>query len=273
MRSSNPKHTIAASTADVSSSPAVAPGRSAAVVSVPIHDIALEDLTFQYRLGFSSADLKPSLEHDGQMEPVDLFGARPYRIIDGFRRTLAIRELGGTSVIALLHNDITEDDAHRLAFLKNVARKNLSPIEKANAIRQACKRGRTAEQISEDFGLSRKQLHRYELLLTLSKALQDLVDAGEVPMAHAKALGDFRIVGELVEWVDRIGANKWSAPELRRALRAAGGQRVPKQIRQYIKRGRGVLRVFPFRVSKAGPPEELNAAIRALRDGLEFLEN
>src|SRR5262249_285496 len=138
-----------------------------------------------YRTGATFADLRDSIAREGQREPIDLLDGRPHIIIDGHRRFRAIAELGLTSVKALVHRNLDEEEAHRMAFTKNVVRKNLSPLDRANAISLARRRGLKRVAITSAFGMSEKQLQRYEKLLEVPEALQRLVDDGRASMAHA----------------------------------------------------------------------------------------
>src|SRR5260221_11689245 len=98
--------------------------------AVNLADINLADHTFQYRFVATTADLRRSLETDGQEEPVDLLRGtgKPFRIIDGFRRCAAALELGWSTIKAFVH-DFDDDKAMRYAFTKNWVRKGLSPME------------------------------------------------------------------------------------------------------------------------------------------------
>ena len=142
-------------------------------MDVPIEDISKDD-AFQYRLSTKTGDLLESLAREGQREPVDLVGPKPYRIVDGYRRVESVRQLGWKTVKAMVHRDMSNAEAQRMAFVKNVVRKNLSPLDKANAIFQAKRHGRSEEALAKDFGISTKQLKRYEELLDLPAGLQSV---------------------------------------------------------------------------------------------------
>jgi ParB/RepB/Spo0J family partition protein len=234
------------------------------VVEVPIDDISMDD-TYQYRLNSTTADLRASLQHEGQREPVDLTGSKPYRIIDGFRRVEAIRQLGWKTVKAFTHARMSADEAQRLAFLKNVVRKNLSPLDKANAIRQAKKRGRTLDELATDFGISVKQVRRYEGLLELSTELQKLVDKGNLPMSHAIMLHDHG-VRSFDKWIDLIASKNLTRLQLKRALKKSTGARAPGRKKNYLKLDKSSLRFYPFAINKETPREERDRIAKMLED-------
>jgi len=138
---------------------------TAEIQNISIEDILFDDKTYQYRLSTNVRNLRRSLFREGQREPVDLMGGSPYRIINGFRRVEAIRSLDWLVAKAIVPRDISQEEAHKIAFIKNVVRKNPSPMERANAIYQARRRGMEAAEIAEQFGLSEKQLSRHETML------------------------------------------------------------------------------------------------------------
>ena len=97
---------------------------------------------------------------------------KPFRIVDGFRRFQAARDLGWTAIQAFVHREMNERQALRLAFAKNVVRRNLSPMEKAQAMHVATSRGMTVPEVAAAFGLSERHIRRYLRILELPEAIQ-----------------------------------------------------------------------------------------------------
>lgn len=239
------------------------------VVDIPVEDISPDD-SFQYRLSTTSGDLKSSLLKDGQREPIDLTGSKPHKIVDGFRRVQAIRQIGWKTVKALVHRGMSTDEAQKLAFVKNVVRKNLSPLDKANAIQQAKRRGRKLDELAEYFNLSVKQLRRYEQLLKLPPELQKLVDKGEIPMSQAKILSDHG-VRNITKWIDTITTKKLTANQLKRELRKASGAKPAGRKRQYVWQDNSSVRIYPIAVSKETPKEEREKVAEMLEDAAKTM--
>jgi ParB/RepB/Spo0J family partition protein len=244
----------------------------ATIEDVSLGDVALDDVTFQYRVLPIWDDVKTALERDGQLEPVDLFAPKPYRIIDGYRRVHAASELGWSSIKAFVYRDISEEQAHRIAFSKNVVRRNLSPLERANAIYQARRRGRTIEAVATDFGLSNKQIHRYEELLTFPKGLQGLVDDHNLSMAHATLIAACSVV-EIVDWAEKVQLQHWSASDLRRELRKSRGRTTSPKIQQYLKINGDLLQLSKIRVRKTAASADKAAVVAALEQAISFLSS
>lgn len=128
-----------------------------------------------------------------------------------------------------MHEKLDDECAFKLAFLHNVVRRNLRPIDRANAIRLVQKRGMKLHEAANHLNLSEKQVRRYLALLKLSRAVQDAIDEHSFTMAHALVLTEFE-VGNVEQVVAEVKARSMSVPQLRKLVRASLGQ---------AKRGRG----------------------------------
>jgi ParB/RepB/Spo0J family partition protein len=266
-----------AKSGDKSKPPAIAPHsafvdglRDAVIESVPLDQIDSSDMTFQYRLATDTNGLRAALAREGQLEPIDLTDSKPHRIIDGFRRFAAVRELGWPAVRAIVRRGFSADAAHQIAFDKNVVRKNLRPIEKAHAIRLAMVRGSKSSDIAKQFGMSEKQVRRYDALLTLPTSLQGLVDVGEVSMAHAAVLAKFNSIN-FVDWVEKLRKSNWSASELRRQLQKTLKPLPHGRRREFIRSTSNEVRGYAWRLNRDSCAEELDRAIAAHEQALKAL--
>jgi len=240
--------------------------------SVSLDDIDFNDRTFQYRLSFSTADLRTSLEKDGQEEPIDLLKGmkKPYRIIDGFRRSRAALELGWKTIKAFVH--VMDDErALRFAYTKNVLRKSLTPMERAHALWVGMKMGLATTELAAAFRISERHIARLLRLLEFSPALQKCIDGKVMTMEHAKVLHDFG-VDNPADWKDRIQKQKLDSKGLRKALRQIGSNRQPGRKRDYFLITHDRLRMYPWTVTKNTPREERDRIARLMIDVLKFLE-
>ena len=243
-----------------------------AIRSVPLDEIDHEDGRFQFRLGATVGDLRKSLLADGQQVPVVLWGkAPPYKIVDGFRRVEALRQIGQAHVAAVIRDDLDEAQAFTLAFLENAKRKNLSSWDKASAIWQAVHlRKMKTEQAAEDFGLSRRQVERYLQLMALSEDLKAVVRGRRITMAHAVVLHRCR-VKDPKAWIAKIEADAGlSARRLRRTLTASGkcGRH-----REYIKTDRHGFRLSPIRFTRDLDEAERRRVREALEKALQVVNS
>jgi len=239
---------------------------------VRLEDVDFADQTFQYRLSTAIADVKASLEREGQETPIDVTGRAPHRIIDGFRRAAAARNLGWTAIKAFVHRGLSEEEAFRLAFTKNVVRKNLTPVEKAHAMFLACQRGIEKEKLCDAFGLSQKQVDRYLELAEFPDSIKAVLDGRTVTMAHARLLNEFN-VGDVEAWAKRIEAERLDAKSLRRLLiKEAGKRKRTGRPLQCVRVGKNGVRFYAARISRASSERErervlevLEAAVKAIR--------
>ena len=240
---------------------------------VALADINAEDLAFQYRFPSELRSLKASLESEGQREPIDLIGKKPYRIVDGFRRVLAATALRWPTIKAFVHRNISDDDAYRIAFTKNVVRRNLSPLERAQAMVVAMrKRGLKEGQLRDAFGLSEKQVKRYLELLDFPEPIKRILDGDVITMAHAKALAAFGIADEAEKWRKRIQAEALNARALVAVLVKERGKKVLGRPKTYMRRAGGRIHMFAFTMSKDAPKDERDKVVKLLREAIEALK-
>ena len=248
-------------------------------LSVQVQTVALEDIDqanqmFQFRLSIQVDDLLRSLERDGLEQPVDLVGPKPYRIVDGFRRCKAASQLGWDSVQCVIH-EIADRQALGIAFTKNVVRRSLAPMDKANALWIAQKQGCKKSEVLELFGISHKQAERYLELLEFTPALQKCIDGKVVTMAHAKVLHDFG-VDTPSEWKARIESECLSAKQLQKLLKGEGGRKPTRgqcgRKKLYIKKSKDCLRIYAFSITRDTSPADKERVVKVLREALEFLQ-
>ena len=258
--------------------PSVLP--SSAVVRdriVPCHEVRLTDINptatqLQFRIVVTTTDLRESLRCHGQLEPIDLVGEeKPLRIVDGFRRFHAAVALGWTSIRAFVHTALSEREAVQLAFTKNVVRKNLTPIERANAMALAMARGMRLPELAGAFCLSERQVRRYLDILELPEAIQELLDGKLVTMAHGRILADYH-VKDPQEWASQIKREKLDVPSLRRHLRAILGPRTQGRRKCFVLKTKTGIRVCAFAMGSSTPKSERDAAIKALQEAVAFLQ-
>jgi ParB/RepB/Spo0J family partition protein len=239
---------------------------------VKLTDINAGVTLFQFRLTLGTADLRSSLESQGQLEPIDLIGEdKPFRIVDGFRRFHAAKELGWTSIHAFVHREMGERDAIRLAFAKNVVRRNLSPLEKANAMHVATSRGMTLPDLAGAFGLSERQVRRYLQILELPEAVQDVLDGRVVTMAHGRLLADYR-VKDPGGWAKRILDAQLDVGSLKRQLREEFGSRSGGRKPRYVLPTKTGVRIYGCTIQSTAPKTEREVVIKALREAIRILE-
>jgi ParB family chromosome partitioning protein len=136
--------------------------------------------------------LADSIRRYGVLQPVVVRRApvgatRPYELVVGERRWRAAQRAGLTVVPAVVQ-DVEPRNLLEVALVENVQRRDLNPIELAQALRTLVAAGHTQDEVGERVGLDRSTVANHLRLLELPKDLQEDVELGTLTMGHAKAL-------------------------------------------------------------------------------------
>lgn len=125
-------------------------------------------------------ELGESIRQHGLLQPLVVRpNGQGYVIIAGERRWRACGEIGLGSVECKVL-DVDGIEAFILSISENVNRKDMTPIEEANAYREVVAAGRTIEQVAELFGKTREHVQYRIDLLQLDGQLQHLVERGHL---------------------------------------------------------------------------------------------
>ncbi len=136
------------------------------------------------------AELAESMRDRGMLQPVVVrpAGIDRYELIAGERRWRAAR-LAGLAQIQAVVRDADEGEMLELALVENLQRRDLNPIETA----QACARmmeefGRTQEEVGVRLGQSRASVANLLRLLHLPAEVREALRDGRLTPGHAKAI-------------------------------------------------------------------------------------
>lgn len=135
-------------------------------------------------------ELAASIQAQGLLEPVIV---RPrarggYEIIAGERRWRAAQRAGLETVPALVRK-LDDSQTIAIALIENIQREDLNPLEEAAALKRLlAEHEMTHEQIADAVGRSRTAVSNLLRLLNLAPGVQQMIDAGELEMGHARAL-------------------------------------------------------------------------------------
>ena len=174
------------------------------VQNIPLSELyPFPDHPFSVRDDDSMKETVESIKEYGVLMPAI---ARPredggYELIAGHRRKRAC-ELAGLDTMPVIVRDLDRDTAIIFMVDSNIQRENISPIEKAKALKmklEAIKRqgARTdltsmqvaqklsVEQVGDEAGMSKDQVRRYVRLTELSPELQQMVDDKKIAMTPA----------------------------------------------------------------------------------------
>jgi ParB family chromosome partitioning protein len=177
------------------------------------------------------AELVTSIREIGVLQPIvvrplagAVDGGPQYELIMGERRLRATKQLGLTSIPAVIKNT-ADEDMLRDALLENLHRANLNPLEEASAYQQLLADfGITQDQLAERIGRSRPQITNTLRLLRLPEAIQRQVAAGVLSAGHARAI----LSVAKPEYMDRLAAKIVNEDLSVRAAEAAATNLSPK---------------------------------------------
>ena len=150
---------------------------------------------YQPRSVFDDSALKEladSIREHGIMQPILVRpaseNADEFEIIAGERRWRAAQKAQLHQVPVVVRT-MSDQEALELALIENIQREDLSPIEEAKGYRQLMDDfGHRQEDIAQTVGKSRSHIANLLRLLTLPKAVQDMISGGQLSAGHARAL-------------------------------------------------------------------------------------
>jgi ParB family chromosome partitioning protein len=126
------------------------------ITELPLNQINVID--FNPRKYFDEnhiSELTESIKKDGQWDPILVKpNSHGYDLISGECRLRAIKRLGYEKIKARILT-VTDDEAHLLALKANLMRRDLNPIEEADAVKNLIGRGWSVDQISKQLDKSK----------------------------------------------------------------------------------------------------------------------
>ena len=162
-------------------------------------------------------ELKRSIEREGLLEPLTVRkdGAK-YIIIDGVMRFRAVQELGWKTVDCIII-DADEEKSYHLAYVKNMERENLDPIEDALHLKKVQEKfGYNVEDlVRKGYAPHRSTLDDKLSLLTLAEDIQ-------------KGIIDGKVLGPSIGYELAKLPDEKSQRELAQEIIASGGMSVRK---------------------------------------------
>ena len=147
---------------------------------------------YQPRKVFDKSELEElanSIKENGVFQPIlvrkSLSG---YELVAGERR-LRASKLAGLKEIPVIIKDFNDTQMMEISLLENIQRKDLSPIEEANAYNQLIKKlNYTQEELAKRLGKSRTNITNMLRLLALPSEVQDMVNSNKLSYGQARTL-------------------------------------------------------------------------------------
>ncbi|MCK9445867.1 ParB/RepB/Spo0J family partition protein [bacterium] len=168
-----------------------------------------------------------------------------YQIVAGERRWRAAQRIGLRQVPVIIREQSNREKLE-VAIIENVQRKNLNPIDKAEAFDRLREEfGLLEKEIARIAGTSREAIANSLRILALPIEVKKALREGNISEGHARALlgaNDVKLIKELLE---EIIANGYSVRETERRVKernaGAGAKRslikqVPLMISEFLER-------------------------------------
>ena len=137
----------------------------------------------------SIEELAESIKSQGVLQPILVRSLDDgYEIIAGERRWRAA-QLAGLEEVPVVVHDVDDNAAMAIALIENIQREDLNPLEEASGIQRLINEfAMTHETAGRAVGRSRSAVSNLLRLLSLEKAVQDMLMSGTINMGHARAL-------------------------------------------------------------------------------------
>ena len=196
---------------------------------------------FQPRLGMEATalqELTESIRQHGVLQPLlvsrgDADGGAPtYQVIAGGRRLEAAR-LAGLAKVPVVVKETTPREGLEMALVENLIRKDLNPLEEAQAYRRLLEEfGLSQNELSTRVSRSRSTVANTLRLLSLSEEIRASLARDEISEGHGRALLGLADEGARRQAWERVvekGLSVRQTEELVRGWPSAGQKRPGKR--------------------------------------------
>ncbi len=137
-------------------------------------------------------ELAQSIREKGIIQPLIITandGEQHYELVAGERRLRAAKMAGLTHVPVVVIDIEDENSLLELALIENVQRKDLNPVEEAEAYKNLIEKfGYTQEETAKRVGKERSSITNLLRLLKLPKTIQGDISSGILSEGHGRAL-------------------------------------------------------------------------------------
>lgn len=186
--------------------------------------------------GAEIEELASSIREQGLIQPIVVRKAgENYQIVAGERRFRALQHLGRETAPVVVR-EMDDRGMLEVALVENLQRKDLNPIEKAQAFKALIERFRlTHEAVSARLGLDRSTVTNFLRLLDLPELIRDAVSRGTISMGHARSIVALASPAEQLVLAKRIEREGMSVRKLEKLVQNLKAPPLPK-----VEEGSGV---------------------------------
>lgn len=134
-------------------------------------------------------DLVSSVKEKGVIEPLIVRRSGTTFVLAAGERRLKAAKLAGLQEVPVIIRDLTDQELLEIGLIENLHRKDLNPIEEADAYEQLRKTfGYTHEQIAQLVSKDRTTITNTLRLLMLPEKIKRFLRSGTLNPGHARAL-------------------------------------------------------------------------------------
>jgi len=178
------------------------------------------------------AELAQSIKEKGILQPVIVKKeAGRYILIAGYRRLYAAK-LANLDKIPAIVRQIAAVEEKELALIENLQRKDLNPIEEAQAYKAIIElNDYTHEELAEKIGKDRSYITNMLRLLKLPDRIKEYIKENKLSLSHARALAaidDEELINNIA---DKIIEKKLSVRAVEKIIKLKGkvtSYKIPK---------------------------------------------
>ena len=216
-------------------------------------------------------ELADSIRENGIIQPLAVRKSPDrdgeYELIAGERRWRAAI-LAGLEEVPVIILDLNDQEASQAALIENIQRKNLNPIEEAEAFQSLMDQfSLTQEELSKQIGKSRSYIANALRLLKLPSNVVDMVRTGKLTAGHARSLIGKDDSEALATKIVDEGLNVREAEKLRATPNEGSSQTKDQDIREIE---RGLSKILHMKVNIQH--KNKSGSIRLSYDSLEHLD-
>lgn len=152
-------------------------------------------------------ELSESIKKVGVLQPITVRPIRveeehsdEYQLVCGERRWRAAA-MAGLKTIPAIVRELTDDEAVDIAITENLQRKDVSPLEEADAFKYLLDKGQSIADLCGRFGKSEFFVRGRMKLLAISDDFRKMLDAGDISISQAMEIAKFDrdIQGQMYE--------------------------------------------------------------------------
>lgn len=184
---------------------------------------------YQPREDYSDSEIESlvdSISNKGIIQPIVVRKkGKVYEVVCGERRYRAAKK-AGLKRIPVIIKDLSDREVLELALVENLQRKDLNPIEEANAYDRLIKEfGLTQTEVAKVVSKKRTTITNRLRLLKLPRPIKSMIMRGEITEGHARALLSLKDGTSMISLANEIIKRGLSVRNVESLIRKRGKEK------------------------------------------------